>query len=312
MVPLKDESEGLHAFVRALKAQLCDTVPSHECLFIDDGSLDNTWELLKELALQDPQLQLLRLSRNFGKESALKAGLDAARGRAVIVIDADFQDPPELIPEMVERWRKGAEVVTPVRRNRDHDSWMKRTTSKWFYRAFNQLSNPGIPENAGDFRLIDRKVLDALHACPETNRFHKGLFNWVGFRNEFIEFDRPERHSGESRWSYWRLWNYALDGIVGFSSAPLKVWSYIGLFIAIGAFGYGAYLVAFTLLFGRDVPGYASLMVVLLFLGGLNLLTMGILGQYLAQIFLEVKARPGYFVAERFSADKATSGQKPS
>lgn len=301
VVPLKDEADGLAAFVNALDAQLQTSGASYEYFFIDDGSRDKTWAVLKELARGKPFFKLIRLSRNFGKEAALKAGLDAALGRAVIVVDADFQDPPELIPEMVERWRNGAETVTPVRRNRDSDSWMKRTTSKWFYRAFNQIADHNIPENAGDFRLIDRKVLDALAACPETKRFHKGLFSWVGYRNEFIEFDRPRRAAGTSSWSYWRLWNYALDGLVGFSSAPLKVWSYLGLFIATGAFGYGAYLIAFTLLFGRDVPGYTSLMVVLLFLGGLNLLSMGILGQYLAQIFQEVKARPSYFIAERFN-----------
>jgi hypothetical protein len=160
---------------------------------------------------------------------------------------------------MIERWRKGAETVTPVRRNRDSDSWMKKTTSKWFYRAFNQIADSRMPENVGDFRLIDRTVLEAIAACPEKNRFHKGLFSWVGYRSEFIEFDRPERASGKSSWSYWRLWNYALDGLVGFSSAPLKVWSYLGLLIAVGAFAYGAYLIAFTLFLGRDVPIFASL-----------------------------------------------------
>lgn len=306
VVPLKDEASGIEAFAAALQTHVQAAVNDYECIFVDDGSRDATWEILKRLALHEPRFKLIRLSRNFGKDAALKAGLDAALGRAAILLDADFQDPPELIAEMVERWRNGADSVTPVRRNRDSDSWIKRTTGQWFYRCFNKMADSEIPENAGDFRLVDRRVLDALAACPEKIRFHKGLFCWVGYRNEFIEFDRPERNSGSSSWSYWRLWNYALDGILGFSSAPLKIWSYLGLLIAGGAFVYGLYLIGFTLLFGRDVPGYASLMVVLLFLGGLNLLTMGILGQYLAQIFQEVKSRPNYFVAERFSAeDKA-------
>ncbi|WP_269524443.1 glycosyltransferase family 2 protein [Coraliomargarita parva] len=307
VVPLKDEAEGLKAFVATLQSQVSTAADTYECIFVDDGSQDETWRMLKELARSELRFKLLRLSRNFGKDAALKAGLDAATGRAIIVIDADFQDPPHLINEMVERWRNGAEVVTPVRRNRKRDSWCKRTSSKWFYKAFNRIADSEIPENAGDFRLFDRKILDALAACPEKNRFHKGLFNWVGYRNEYIEFDRPERAAGSSRWSYWRLWNYALDGIVGFSSAPLKISSYLGLVIAFGAFVYGLYLVVYTLLFGRDVPGYASIMVVLLFLGGLNLLAMGIIGQYLAQIFQEVKARPSYFVAEHVNVTEKSA-----
>jgi glycosyltransferase involved in cell wall biosynthesis len=310
VVPLRDEASGIESFAVALQTHVKAAVDDYECIFVDDGSRDATWEILKRLALREPHFKLIRLSRNFGKDAALRAGLDAVLGRAAIVLDADFQDPPELIGEMVKRWRNGADSVTPVRRNRDSDSWIKRTTGQWFYRCFNKLADTEIPANAGDFRLVDRRVLDALAACPEKIRFHKGLFCWVGYRNEFVEFDRPERNAGSSSWNYWKLWNYALDGIVGFSSAPLKIWSYLGLFIAGGAFAYGLYLIGYTLLFGRDVPGYASLMVVLLFLGGLNLLTMGILGQYLAQIFQEVKSRPSYFVAERFSAEgKVSKGE---
>lgn len=298
IVPLKDEAEGVVAFVDALKAAIGPAAETFEILLIDDGSEDGTWDQLVGLVRTYPNLRGFRLSRNFGKESAIRAGLDMAKGEAVIVIDADFQDPPELIPKMVEKWKSGAQVVTAIRQDRQGDSWLKRATSRWFYRAFNRIAERSIPENAGDFRLIDRRVVNAVLACPERNRFHKGLFNWVGFRSEFIEFDRPSRNTGRSAWSYWRLWNYAMDAIIGFSSAPLKVWSYLGLVIASGAFAYGAYLIAITIAFGRDVPGYASLMVVILFLGGLNLLTMGILGQYLAQVFQEVKARPVYIVAE--------------
>ncbi len=302
VVPLKDEAEGVGDFVDALKEHLNSLSVAYEVLLIDDGSEDGTWVRLIEMVRTEDCLRIFRLSRNFGKESAIRAGLDAARGKAVIVIDADFQDPPELIPQMVEKWRGGVQVVTAVRRDRAGDSWLKRSTSRWFYRAFNRIAERSIPENAGDFRLIDRKVVDAVLACPERNRFHKGLFNWVGFQTEFIEFDRPARTTGRSAWSYWKLWNYAMDAIIGFSSAPLKVWSYLGLIIASGAFAYGGYLIAITLAFGRDVPGYASLMVVMLFLGGLNLLTMGIIGQYLAQVFQEVKARPTYIVAETLAS----------
>ncbi|HWP35535.1 MAG TPA: glycosyltransferase family 2 protein, partial [Thermodesulfobacteriota bacterium] len=278
---------------------------SYEIVCVDDGSRDGTLERLLAHRRRNPAIKVLELARNFGKEIALSAGLEHACGAAVVPIDADLQDPPELIPELVARWREGYEVVYAIRRSRRGESWLKRVTADAFYRVLDRLAEFPVPRNTGDFRLLDRRVVEALRRLPERTRFMKGLFAWVGFRQTAVVYDREPRHAGRTTWSYWRLWNLALEGITSFSSAPLKLASYAGLGLSLLAFFYAAFLVARTLLYGADVPGYASLMVVILFLGGVQLVTLGILGEYLGRVFIEVKGRPLYLIRETYGLEPA-------
>ncbi|MFS8831547.1 glycosyltransferase family 2 protein, partial [Synechococcus sp. R8-2] len=245
-------------------------------------------------------IKVVNLSRCFGKEIALTAGLDHASGRAVVPIDADLQDPPELIPEMLQQWRQGYQVVYAVRRSRRGESWLKRFTANGFYWLIDQLSQVRIPRNTGDFRLLDRQVVEAVKQLRERTRFMKGIFAWVGYRQTAIFYDRAPRFRGKTQWNYWRLWNLAIEGITSFSSWPLRVWSYIGLAISVPAFLYGLFLIIRTLLFGSDVPGYASLAVMILFLGGIQLISLGVIGEYLGRVFEEVKGRPLYLVDGTF------------
>ena len=263
---------------------------------IDDGSRDGTRRLLEEIRAGDPRIKLLFLSRNFGKEAALTAGIDFAAGRTVSPIDADLQDPPELIRDIVARWRDGARVVLARRTDRASDSLAKRLTARSFYAVFSRLARPEIPQNVGDFRLLDRAVVDALRRLPERNRFMKGLFAWVGFEAETINYSRPNRTDGLSKFNYWKLWNFALHGIFSFSSAPLKIWSYFGIALSVVAVLYMFWIVGKTLVLGVQLPGYASLMSVLLFFSGINLVGLGVLGEYVSRVFHEVKGRPIYIV----------------
>lgn len=296
IVPVFNEQDGVGAFVAAVQPHLARAGCRFEILFVNDGSRDATLERLCALMAADAHIRTVNLSRNFGKEAALTAGLDFARGDVVIPIDVDLQDPPELIPRFLERWREGYDVVYGVRHSRASDTVVKRTTARWFYRLFNRLAAVPIPENVGDFRLLDRRVVEVIRRLPERNRFMKGLFAWVGFRAVGVPYVRPEREAGTSKWNYAKLWNFAWDGIVGFSSAPLKIWAYIGGLIATLAFIYAIFIVVRVLVTGVDIPGYASLITVILFLGGIQLLSLGILGEYIARLFLEVKGRPVYVV----------------
>ncbi len=296
VVPVYNEAGALEEFFGALLPVLAELDLSHEVVCVNDGSTDDTLQGLLALRGRNPAIKIVDLSRNFGKDVALTAGIDFASGRAIIPIDADLQDPPGLIPELVHQWQQGHDVVYAVRAARDADGAAKRATAHIFYSVFNRLSDTRIPEEVGDYRLIDRRVADAIRALPERNRFMKGLFAWVGFRQAGVSYVRPARRRGRSRWSYWRLWNFALDGITAFSTAPLRVWTYLGGGVATLAFLYALFLIARVLIFGRDVPGYASLMVVVLFLGGIQLLTLGILGEYIGRIYQEVKHRPIYLV----------------
>jgi polyisoprenyl-phosphate glycosyltransferase len=248
---------------------------------------------------------VVNLSRCFGKEIALTAGLDYASGRAVVPIDADLQDPPELIPQMLQLWRQGYQVVYAVRRSRQGESWLKRLTANGFYWVIEQLSQVPIPRNTGDFRLLDRQVVEAIKQLRERTRFMKGIFAWVGYRQVAIFYDRAPRFRGKSQWNYWRLWNLAIEGITSFSSWPLRVWSYLGLGISLAALLYGLFLVVRTLLFGSDVPGYASLAVMILFLGGIQLISLGVIGEYLGRVFEEVKGRPLYLVNGTFGLESS-------
>lgn len=296
IVPCYNEAAVLDAFFARLLPVLEATGLTFEIVCINDGSEDGTLAALAARKKSLPQLVVVDLARNFGKEAALTAGIDHARGRAVIPIDADLQDPPELIGEMVQRWQGGAEVVLAQRADRSSDSFLKRVSANAFYRMHNFMARPNLPRNVGDFRLMDRAVVDIVKQLPERQRFMKGLFAWPGFSAEIVPYVREQRAGGETAWSYWRLWNLALDGITGFTTLPLRLWSYLGLAVFAGAILYAALIIFQVMIFGVDVPGFASLLVAVLVLGGLNMIGIGILGEYIGRIQNEVKGRPVYVV----------------
>ena len=305
IVPVKDEEEAIRPFVDRVAAILDGLLPSvdgqagWEILFIDDGSEDLTLAAILQAHQADPRVRAISLSRNFGKEAALTAGLDFAAGQAVIPIDVDLQDPPEVIGEMLAKWRDGYEVVYGVRTNRESDSLPKRLTADLYYRAHNYLSSDKIPEHAGDFRLLDRSVVEIIRQMPERNRFMKGLFAWSGFRQAAVQYERAPREVGTTKFRYWKLWTLALDGLTSASTMPLRIWSYIGVVIAFFTLLYAAGVIAKTILFGSDVAGYPSLMVAILFFGGLQLISLGVLGEYVGRILIETKRRPLYVVRTR-------------
>ena len=305
VIPFLNEEECIPALIAELDASLNQIGVPFELVLIDDGSRDRSVAVAKAELRKRPQITatVISLSRNFGKEAALTAGLEAAKGDVVVPLDADLQDPPTVIKEMLELWEEGYDVVYAVRRKRAGESKTKRFTAYGFYRLMGRLSKTGIPADTGDFRLMDRCVVDALMRLPERSRFMKGLFAWVGFRQIAVYYDRDPRKLGQSNWNYWKLWNFAIDGVTSFSRLPLQVWSYAGLAIALLALGYGSWMVLRTLLFGIDLPGYASLMTAVLFLGGIQLIGMGVLGEYLGRIFEEVKSRPLYIIREVWSKE---------
>jgi glycosyltransferase involved in cell wall biosynthesis len=305
IVPVKDEEQGIVPFVERV-APILDGLfadGAWEILFIDDGSEDATLPAIHAAHSREPRVRALSLSRNFGKEAALSAGLDHASGQAVVPMDVDLQDPPEVIGAMLDKWREGYEVVYGVRRNRSTDSLPKRLTADLYYRAHNYLSDDKIPEHAGDFRLLDRSVVEVIRSMPERNRFMKGLFAWGGFRQAAVEYDRVPRTVGTTKFRYWKLWTLALDGITSASTMPLRIWSYIGVVIAFFALIYALYVIVRTTLFGIDVPGYPSQMVAILFFGGLQLISLGVLGEYVGRILVETKQRPIYVVRKRIGFD---------
>jgi glycosyltransferase involved in cell wall biosynthesis len=269
-----------------------------QVLYVDDGSRDDTWEVMQQLAADDPRVGLLRLARNFGKELALTAGLDHVDTDAAMILDADGQDPPELAAQFVAKWREGYDVVYGTRSRRDGETWLKRATASAFYRVMGWLSDTRIPRDTGDFRLISRRVLDALKQTRERQRFMKGLFAWVGFRQVSFPYEREARVAGGSKFNYWRLWNLALEGITSFSTVPLRLATYVGVFTALAAFGWGLWIIARTVLWGDPVQGWPSLMTVVLFLGGLQLVALGVVGEYLGRLYVEVKQRPLYLVGD--------------
>ena len=267
-----------------------------EVVAINDGSRDRTLEKLQAARPEAFDLVVVDLSRNFGKEAALSAGLAHASGDAIIPLDADLQDPPALIPEMLAKWEEGFDVVLARRSDRSSDGFLKRSSAVGFYRVINKLSEVKIPENVGDFRLMDRRVVEVVGTLPESRRFMKGLFAWAGFRTTSVDYVRPERLLGTTKFSGWKLWNFALEGITSFSITPLKIWTYIGFLVALGAFAYGAIVIMRTLFFGIDVPGYASLISIVLFMSGLQLIGLGVIGEYLGRVYLESKRRPPYVI----------------
>lgn len=297
VAPFYNESEAVWLYFEALRTMAAG-VPdaTFEFVCVDDGSRDDTLAHLIAASHRDARFVVIELSRNFGKEAALTAGIDAASGDAIVPIDADLQDPPTLIPKLIEEWRKGAEVVLARRTDRSSDSFLKRKTAEAFYRLHNKLSTVEIPENVGDFRLMDRCAVDALKRLPERQRFMKGLFAWIGFKTVTVDYARQPRAAGKTKFSGWKLWNFALEGITSFSTAPLKIWTYLGGIGALTAFGYASYIVIRTLVYGIDVPGYASLLVAILFFGSLQLISVGLLGEYIGRMYLESKQRPTYLV----------------
>lgn len=305
VVPVKNEEAAIALFVERVSAILDGIAlnQSWEILFIDDGSTDSTLAAIAAANTRERRVRALSLSRNFGKEAALSAGLDHARGRAVIPMDVDLQDPPEVLPEMVAKWLDGYEMVFGVRRCRSSDSFAKRLTAGLYYRAHNAVSKDKIPENAGDFRLLDRKVVEVIRKLPERNRFMKGLFAWAGFKQAAVEYDRVERETGRSKFGYWKLWTLALDGITSASTVPLRIWSYVGAFVALAAIAYSVFIAADTMVFGNPVPGYASIIVSVLFLGGIQLISLGVLGEYVGRILTETKQRPLYVVRDTIGID---------
>jgi glycosyltransferase involved in cell wall biosynthesis len=297
VTPFFNEGVGVLHFYQTLTHSLDNLTDfDFEIICIDDGSKDETLSHLIDSSKKDPRIIVLELSRNFGKEAAMSAGIDEAKGACVIPIDADLQDPPSLISIMLKEWQKGAEVVLAKRIDRSTDSFMKRKTAEIFYRLHNALSSLKIPENVGDFRLMDRVVVDALKKLPERQRFMKGLFAWVGFNTVTIEYIREARFAGSSKFSSWKLWNFAIEGVTSFSLVPLKVWTYIGFLGSLFATFYATFIIIRTWIFGIDLPGYASLLVVMLFFGSLQLMSLGIIGEYIGRIYFESKQRPLYII----------------
>lgn len=300
IIPVKNEEAVIPLCIARLRDVLTEQAgDSWELLFIDDGSDDTSYAVIFGHWLQDQRIRAISLSRNFGKEAALSAGLDHARGKVVVPFDVDLQDPPEAIGDMLALWREGYEVVCGIRRNRASDSWLKRSTASLYYHLHNRLSDDKIPAHAGDFRLMDRRVVDAIRQLPERNRFMKGLFAWSGFRTTSIEYERAERVAGSSKFKFWQLWTLAIDGITASSTAPLRIWSYIGAIVALFALAYAGFIVARTLIFGSPISGYPSLIVSVMFLGGVQLLSLGVLGEYVGRILTETKQRPLYIVRDK-------------
>jgi glycosyltransferase involved in cell wall biosynthesis len=311
VIPLCNEGAGVDALFVRLLPILESAADEFEIVCVNDGSSDDTLDRLLDWQRRVPELYVLDLSRNFGKEAALTAGLDHARGRAVVPLDADLQDPPELIPQLLAKWREGFEMVLCRRTDRSRDGFVKRVTARLFYRLHNVISPVPIPENVGDFRLMDRAVVEAVKRLPERQRFMKGLFAWAGFRQTEIGYAREARRQGASKWAWWRLWNLGIDGLTSFSTAPLRLWSYLGVVVSASAFLYGLYILVRRLLLGADVPGYASLMTALLFFAGLQLVSLGIIGEYIGRIFVEAKQRPPYVLRRVYDAPHALEARRP-
>lgn len=298
--PCYNEEEVVDLFLEAISTVMDTVGKPYEIVFVNDGSKDDTLAKLLDAKKRYAAVRIINLSRNFGKEAALTAGLDQAKGEAMIPIDVDLQDPPELIRDFVAHWEKGSDVVLAKRVDRLADSFAKRASAKMFYRLNNKISKVAIPENVGDYRLMSRKVVSALQQLPESERFMKGLFAWVGFKTSVVEYKREARRAGNTSFNGWKLWNLALEGITSFSTFPLKIWLYMGFVISFLSFLYGTVIIVKTVLFGVDMPGYASTMTTILFLGGIQLIGIGVLGEYVGRIYMESKRRPTYIIEAEY------------
>jgi len=314
IVPCYNEAESLPEFIRQTAA-VCQSLPADfRIICIDDGSIDGTYEIVQKCADSHAEIKIqgIRFSRNFGKEIAISCGLHHSNTDAVIIMDADLQDPPDLIPDMLEHWQAGHDSVIAIRDNRDSDGLIKRITASVFYSLMRKIADVEIPPQAGDFRLLSRRLVVALNDYPERSRFSKGLFASLGYKQKLLYFKRTERISGKSSFSLWRLWNFALDGITSFSSLPLRIWSYCGFLLAIMGLIYASWIIIRTLIYGVDLPGYSSILVSILFFAGIQLISIGILGEYIGRIFIEVKRRPMYLVDESLGfSEENKPGQLP-
>lgn len=296
VVPVFNEEDTIPIFYKAVREYAPLKEYEVEIVFINDGSKDSTENIINALAISDNLVKSLSFTRNFGKEPALFAGLDHATGDAVIPIDVDLQDPIEVIPQLIEKWKDGADMVLAKRTDRSTDGHLKRKSAEMFYKLHNKISTPKIEENVGDFRLMSRETVENIKKLPERNLFMKGILSWVGGKTEVVEYSRAERCAGESKFNGWKLWNLALEGITSFSTFPLRIWTYIGLGVSAFAFLYAAWMVVDKLIWGNPVPGYPSLMTAILFLGGVQLIGIGVLGEYIGRIYIETKQRPKYIL----------------
>jgi glycosyltransferase involved in cell wall biosynthesis len=299
IIPVYNEEAAIPIFYQAIKNAEFLKPYQLELVFINDGSKDQTENLINMLETSDSSVKALSFTRNFGKEPALFAGLEHATGNAIIPIDVDLQDPIEIIPELIHQWQDGFDVVLAKRVDRSSDSALKRKSAELFYKLHNKISQPKIEENVGDFRLMSREVVENIKQLPERNLFMKGVLSWVGGKTTIVEYTRAERSAGDTKFNGWKLWNLALEGITSFSTAPLRIWTYIGLVVASFAFLYGAYMMLDKLFFGNPVPGYPSLLVSILFLGGIQLIGIGVLGEYIGRIYIETKQRPKFILKSK-------------
>ncbi len=309
VVPVYNEEDGISRFHDRTRRVLDSIGASYEFVYVNDGSRDGSLDQLMALCRSSSNVTVVNLSRNFGKEIALSAGLDHARGEAIIVIDADLQDPPELMPHLVAKWREGYDNVYAQRLSRGGETWFKRMTAHYFYRTFNAISGNSIPVDTGDYRLLSRRAVRAISELRERRRFMKGLYGWVGFRQVGVPYHREPRAASVSKWSYWRLWNLSVEGITSFSTLPLRVTTYAGLLVSNIAFFYGVFMIMRTLLFGNPVPGYPSLIVIVLFMGGVQMVALGVIGEYIGRVFDEVKNRPLYLTDFVASATEILSSE---
>lgn len=303
VVPVYNEQEMIPLFFKRMEGLLRERF-TYEYVFVNDGSKDNSLAILKELAAQHSCVKIVSLSRNFGKEAAVTAGLSYTQAQAVVIMDVDLQDPPELIPAFWEKFEQGYENIYGQRVDRSSDSFFKRITAQAFYKLYNKMASWPIPYNTGDFRMMSRRAVQAVCSLPEKERFMKGLFSWVGYKSIAVPYRRESRAAGQTKWNYWKLWNFALGGITSATSIPLKLWTYFGLLVSLGAFIFAAWIAYKKWVWGNPVSGYASLMVTILFFSGVQLITLGVIGEYLSRIFVEVKQRPAYLVDETINLNE--------
>lgn len=298
IVPVFNEEEAVPIFYNAVRSYAAFNIFDIEIIFINDGSYDTTESIISEISAKDPLVKNISFTRNFGKEPALFAGLEASTGDVIVPIDVDLQDPIEVIPLMIDKWKEGNEVVLAKRIDRSSDTHIKRKTAEWFYKLHNKISNPKIEENVGDFRLMSRNIVENIKQLQEKNLFMKGILSWVGGRIAVVEYTRADRIAGKTKFNGWKLWNLALEGITSFSTFPLRMWTYIGLTVASLSFLYGTWMIVDTLFWGNPVKGYSSIMVSILFLGGIQLIGIGVLGEYIGRIYIEAKNRPRYIIKD--------------
>ena len=304
IVSVYNEEDSLDIFFKTIRQTMEQKKDYlYEIVCVDDGSTDDTFQLLQKYAQDDFRIKVLKFSRNFGKEYGLMAGLKYCSGRAAIPIDIDLQDPPELILQFIEKWEEGYDMVYGIRNDRASDTWLKRLTAKLFYKTYNLMTRSPIPYNAGDYRLIDRKIINAILDLEERNIFMKGIFGWTGFKSCGIKYVRQQRKAGQSKWNYWKLWNFALDGITASTTLPLRIWTYLGSVLSFLGVLYAFYIIVRTMTYGVDVPGYASLLVFILLVGGVQMIILGILGEYIGRIFIEVKRRPLYLIEKKVNVN---------